>query len=80
MANLTIIVDDDLLRQARKKALDRGESVNQVLGQKLREYAHEENRHRRALRDFVKLAEAAGKRPGERRGGRTWRRDDLHAR
>ena len=80
MANLTIVVDDEVLRQARKKALDRGESVNQVLGRKLREYAHEDNRHRRVLRDFVRLAERAGKRPGDRKGGRTWRRDDLHER
>ncbi len=80
MANLTIVVDDEILREARKRALDRGESVNQVLSRKLAEYAHQENRQRRALRAFVRLAEQADARSGSRRGGRTWNRDDLHAR
>ncbi len=80
MANLTITVDDEILKQARKRALDRGESVNQVLARTLAEYAQHQNRHRRALRTFVQLAERVVGRPGNRRGGRVWTRADLHER
>ena len=80
MANLTIVVDDAILKRARQKALDRGESVNRVLARRLAEYAQQENRHRRALRALVRLAEEADARPGSRRGGRSWTRDDLHER
>ena len=80
MANLTIVVDDEILKQARKRALDRGESVNQVLAGKLAEYALQQNRHRRALRTFVELAQRADSRRGTKRGGRTWTRDGLHER
>ena len=39
MANLTIVVDDGVLRRARKKAIDQGTSVNAVVGAYLEQYA-----------------------------------------
>lgn len=39
MTNLTITVDAETLKRARIRAIERGESVNQVLAQRLREYA-----------------------------------------
>lgn len=41
MANLTIAVDDDLLRQARIKAVQDGTSVNEVCRQAIERYALE---------------------------------------
>lgn len=40
MANLTISVDDETLKRARIRAIERGESVNRVLAQHLRAYAN----------------------------------------
>ncbi|MCR5865554.1 MULTISPECIES: hypothetical protein [Aquincola] len=41
MANLTIAVDDDLLRQARIKAVQDGTSVNEVCRRAIERYALE---------------------------------------
>lgn len=41
MANLTIALDDDLLRQARIKAVQDGTSVNEVCRQAIERYARE---------------------------------------
>ena len=39
MANLTISVDDEVLKRARIRALEENSSVNAVLGRYLEEYA-----------------------------------------
>ena len=38
MANLTIAIEDDILKKARLKAVEDGTSVNAVLREFLREY------------------------------------------
>lgn len=59
MANLTITVDEETLKRARIRAIERGESVNQYLARRLEEYARGEDaglpRRRKAL-DFVELS------------------------
>lgn len=39
MANLTVAIDDDLLRRARIRALESGTSVNALLREYLEDYA-----------------------------------------
>jgi len=75
MPNLTITVDEDTLRRARIRALERHESVNAYLAEMLRRYADDSNQ----AQVFAELAEIADSvepvQPGHRR---TWTRDELH--
>lgn len=78
MANLTITVDAETLKRARLQAIERGESVNQYLADRLREYAdtdQERGRKMRAAERFVALSrELSGNSEGVR-----WTRDELYA-
>lgn len=77
MANLTISVDDQLLRRARIKALEEGTSVNAVLRDYLERYTGT-GRTQAALAAFVELAERSRASSGT--PGRSWTRDDLYDR
>ena len=77
MANLTIVVDDRILRRARIRALEDGTSVNAVLRDYLAAYAGD-TATREAREAYVGLAESATASSGP--GGRTWTRDDAHER
>jgi plasmid stability protein len=77
MANLTITVDDVLLKRARIKALQEGTSVNALLRDYLAAYAGSEQ-VQRALAGFADLAERSDASSGA--AGRTWSRDELHER
>ena len=77
MANLTITVDDRLLKLARMRALEDGTSVNAVLRMYLERYADVSDTTR-ALGGFAQLAMRSVATSG--RGGRTWTRDELHDR
>lgn len=75
MPNLTITVDEDTLRRARIRALERHESVNAYLAEMLRRYADDSSQ----AQVFAELAEIAGSlEPVEPGHGRTWTRDQLH--
>lgn len=79
MANLTISVDDETLKQARIRALRENTTVNAVLGKYLAEYAqHDKIKQRRqeALKSLLLLAEQCQC----ERAGSTWSRDDLYER
>lgn len=76
MANLTISIDDELLRQARIRAVQEGTSVNQVLREHLERYALQRARYEELTTRLLQHA-AASK---AARGGRRWSRDDLHDR
>lgn len=77
MANLTITVDAETLKRARIRAIERGESVNQYLADRLREYADDDReaaQRREAAERFVALSK-------ELHGssdGRGWRREELY--
>lgn len=77
MANLTITVDDELLKRARIRALERNTSVNALLREYLEAFVGEDSRAA-ALRRFVALARAA--KSGSGPEGRTWTRDELYER
>ena len=77
MANLTITVDDYLLKRARIKALEEGTSVNALLREYLEGYTGTQ-RISAALAGFAELAESSEASSGA--DGRTWTRDELHER
>lgn len=76
VANLTLMIEDQLLKRARMRALEDGTSVNAVVREFLGRYVGEQP-GAAGLRDFVAAARASG--AGSGPGGRTWRRDDLYS-
>jgi len=76
MANLTIVVDDDLLRRARIRAAELDTSVNAVLREYLYSWAGDHEARARAVASLLSQSRAAR----SARRGRTWRREDLHER
>lgn len=84
MANLTITVDDEVLKRARIRALEQGTSVNAILAGYLRAYAGEDEAQVRATRALLALAEQNTREGGveraKQRGKRRWTRDELHER
>lgn len=75
MANLTLAIDDALLRRARIRALEQGTSVNAVVRELLAAYA--DDRAVAGRRRVVALARASV--AGSAAPGRSWRREDAYA-
>ena len=74
--NLTITVDDELLRRARIRALNQGTSVNAILREFLESYAGSDTEN--AARDqLARLARASTASSGA--DGRSWTRDEIYA-
>ena len=76
MAKLTITVDEDVLRQARVRALEQGKSVNAILAEYLRFYADRRTAQADATRTLLRLS----RKSTSARGGRRWTRDELYER
>lgn len=76
MANLTITVDEEVVRKARIRALEQGTSVNALLRDYLESFAGGADSRARAILDIFAIAD----RNPSRRGGRKWTRDELHDR
>ena len=74
--NLTITVDDELLRRARIRALSQGTSVNAVLREFLESYAGSEVEAAARSR-LAELARSSNASSGA--GGRNWNREDVYA-
>jgi hypothetical protein len=74
--NLTLTLDDQLLRDARKIALDRNTSVNQLVREFLVRLVRETDRQQAALSDLEEIFRTARVEVG----ARGWTRDDLHER
>jgi hypothetical protein len=77
VANLTVTVDERVLRRARIRALEQGTSVNALVSEYLERYAGADPTAA-ALADFLDLT--ADLDAGSGPGGRTWRREDLYDR
>lgn len=75
MTNLTLKIDDELLRRARVKALEEGTSVTAVVREHLSRYV-ETDGPREAMARFLAATEDldAGSGPG----GRTWTREEIY--
>lgn len=76
MANLTITVDDDLLRRARVRAVEQGTSVNAVVRDYLESYAGLGAEREEAARSILQLSERAM----SRHDGARWTRGELYER
>jgi hypothetical protein len=76
MANLTLKIDDQLLRRARIRALEQGTTVNELVRDYLSRYAVPRADRMRAFRRFLEVAEQAR----ATSGGRKLTRDELHQR
>lgn len=77
MASLTLNIDEELLRRARIRALQRGTSVNAVVREYLTSYAGDEI-GQQGLRRFLELAERSDATSGA--SGRSWSRESAHER
>ena len=77
MANLTLTIDDAVLRRARMRALELGTSVNALVRDYLISFA-DSSTAREAIDAFLDLAARARASSGA--SGRSWTRDELHER
>jgi plasmid stability protein len=77
MTNLTLTVDEDILRRARIRALERGTSVNALVREYLRQLAGR-SAAAEGVAEFFAATAGAGAASGPE--GRTWTRDELHDR
>jgi len=77
MTNLTITVDENVLRRARIRALEQGVSLNGVLREFLEKWAGDDDAVA-AIAEFV--ARGARQQSGSGAGGRSWARDELYER
>jgi hypothetical protein len=76
MANLTISIDDEVLRRARVRAIEQDTSVNSILRDYLEAYAAAGRTWERAADAILQISRQA--RSG--RGKARWTRDELHER
>lgn len=76
MANLTIVVDEGMLKKARMRALEEGTSVNAMLRERLEEYAGANKEQMEALGRILEDARKGGSGSGP--GGRTWTREEIY--
>jgi hypothetical protein len=76
VANLTITIDDEILRRARLRALEQNTSVNALLRGYLDAFAASGATWDQATDAILRLSSQA--RSG--RGDRRWTRDELHER
>ncbi len=76
MTNLTITVDEALLKRARIRALEQGTSVNAVLRDYLESYAGLAAEREAATKAILELSEVAQ----SRHEGPRWTREELHQR
>jgi hypothetical protein len=74
--NLTLALDDNLLRAARKAAIDRNTSVNQLVPDFLSRLVRETDRQEAALARLEDIFRVDRIQVGRR----TWKRQDLHER
>ncbi len=73
--NLTLQLDEEVLRLAKVVAAKRGTSVSALVARELEELVARDARYEDARRRALELMSGS-----PRRGGRTWERDDLHDR
>jgi metal-responsive CopG/Arc/MetJ family transcriptional regulator len=76
MKNVTIALDESLLREARRIAADRSTTLNAMIREFLEELAQRESRAVKARDRIVELCRATQAEVGPR----TWSRDELHER
>ena len=77
MAKLTLVIDDEVLARARRRATANGTSVNALVSEYLASFAAEDD----AMAARRELVESAKRHSGSSGpSGRTWTRDELYER
>ena len=77
MSNITITLDDDILKKAKKIAIDRETSFSGLIREYINELINQEKRNRLLMiEDLDNLFEGSN----AEFGSKTWTRDDLHER
>jgi len=74
--NLTITIEDEVLKRARLRAIEEDTSVNAVVRSFLEAYAGGAQRREAAIADLLALSRESS----SARGGAAWTRDELHER
>jgi hypothetical protein len=77
MTNLTLAIDEQILRRARIRAMQRGTSVNALVRDYIARLAGE-SEAADGVADFLEIVSGGGASSGPH--GRTWTRDDVHDR
>lgn len=77
--NITLSIDEDILKEARKIAVDRDTTLTGLVREFLEELVAQNARSGRKRREFDAL-ERTFKRYSFKIGKRTWNRADLHER
>ena len=76
MANITLKINDDLLKKAKELAFRRKTSINSIVKQRLEEFVSSDLRRDAALKGFEDFFNRTSARIGKKR----WSRDELHER
>ncbi len=76
MKNVTISLNESLLREARRIAADRSTTLNAMIREFLQELAERESQTAQARKRIAELCRASRAEVGPK----TWTRDDLHER
>lgn len=76
MKNVTLAIDESLLREARKIAADRSTTLNAMIREFLQDLAERESKAKAARRRIIELCRST---QGEV-GPRDWSRGELHER
>ena len=71
--NLTVQLDEELIRQAKAVAARRGMSVSGLVAQQILELTAADERYQRARESALAMMDRA-----QDRGGRRWTRDELY--
>jgi uncharacterized protein DUF6364 len=73
--NLTLQLDEDVIRRAKIAAAKRGTSVSGLVARQLQDIAEHDARYDEAMRRALNALNQAAP-----RGGRRWTREELHER
>lgn len=76
MTNLTITIDEQVLKKARMRALEEGISINALLREYLEKYTGINKQYQQATQEIIKIARASK----ATSGGNHWSRDELYER
>ncbi|MFC1823830.1 hypothetical protein ACFL9T_14060 [Thermodesulfobacteriota bacterium] len=76
MTNITLKIDDELLKKARELAMKKKTSINAIVKAKIEEFVSKDQSRDVALKGL----DAFFRRSNARVGTKTWTRDDIHER
>ena len=77
MKNLTLSIDENVLKEIRRYAADRGTTVNAIVRDHLTRIATQEDKAANARRELVELAKTSSWDPGP---GWKWSREEIYDR